>query len=702
MKHPDGPCLPRISLDPAPRAALRQKPACLNLTAALPVALLLLFAAQSRLNAEATDQPHADAPAPSFKSKPSPYKYAEPAATDDTADATPAISPSPVPLKLSIVPNADAQAANTGNHSGQSIARSAPERIYVLPAHPAPRPAPWLEAQAAYPQQPFAAPSQAYPPPGYGQPMYAQPQPYAAQPYVPQQYPSQQAVPRYAPQQQYAPQQGYGQQQYAPQQDDGQQQAPAQSLDAEQLEQLAAPIALYPDALVAQILAAATYPAQVVAADHWRQSLGYAPNEEIAAGANAEPWDPSVKALTAFPQVLAEMDRNLQWTTDLGNAYYNQPQDVLQTVQVLRQRAQQAGTLQNSSYETVSYNQGYIQLAPPNPDVVYVPQYDPWTAYGQPVQPYQGFSLLNTLGSIGSAIGGFAGGRSGVGGGYGGGTGGSSLMQFGLGIAMSAFSHTQFGWLGWALNWLGNSVLFHNSSYQSQSTTVAHWNSPGRGGSRFPSRPLPTQGLNGQRGDFSRAGNGFNGGGQGFTRPPDRIAENRPEEPQSRGFAPNDGNRVRPAFGGQPMPSRPQPYASRPQEPFNRQPQYESRMQEPARPGTGFMGRSGEGYNARPGGYGNPAPVYRAPAAPQRNSFKPHYAEPSQERAFAGAYGGQQRGGSQFFGGRPGGKSHFDKPHTEKAPHYEKPKAFKEPKMKGGHSSGGGHSSHLFGGAHRL
>ncbi len=90
------------------------------------------------------------------------------------------------------------------------------------------------------------------------------------------------------------------------------------------------PIALYPDPLVAQVLTASTYPAQVADADRWRQAQGYAPAEQIAGGADAQNWDPSVKALTAFPQVLAEMDRNMRWTTDLGNAYYNQPQDILQ------------------------------------------------------------------------------------------------------------------------------------------------------------------------------------------------------------------------------------------------------------------------------------------------------------------------------------------------------------------------------------
>jgi len=182
----------------------------------------------------------------------------------------------------------------------------------------------------------------------YGQ--YPQPQPYAQQSYAAQnQRPSSQA---------YA-------QSYLPQ-DDGQPQPQGLPLTAEQLEQLLAPIALYPDTLVAETLAAATYPAQVVGADHWLRAQGYASPDQIAAGADAQAWDPSVKALTAFPQVLAQMDRSLQWTTDLGNAYYNQPQDVLQTVQVLRQRARAAGTLQNTPQEALSYNQGYIQLAPVN------------------------------------------------------------------------------------------------------------------------------------------------------------------------------------------------------------------------------------------------------------------------------------------------------------------------------------------------
>ena len=189
-----------------------------------------------------------------------------------------------------------------------------------------------------------------------------------------------------------APGQAYPQQNYEP--------TPPQPLSALQLEQLVAPIALYADTLVAQVLAASTYPAQVVEADRWRQAQGYASPDQIAAGADAQTWDPSLKALTAFPQVLAEMDRNLQWTTALGNAYYNQPRDVLEAVQVMRQRAQAAGNLQNTPQEAVRYDQGNIELVPVNPQVVYVPAYNPWVVYGQPIAPYPGFSLLGVLGSF--------------------------------------------------------------------------------------------------------------------------------------------------------------------------------------------------------------------------------------------------------------------------------------------------------------
>ena len=107
----------------------------------------------------------------------------------------------------------------------------------------------------------------------------------------------------------------------------------------EQLQQLVAPIALYPDSLVAQILAASTFPEQVVQADRWVQAHPDLKGEALGQAVDQQPWDPSVKALTAFPSVLGNMDKNLSWTSSLGDAYYNQQQDVMDAVQVMRQRA---------------------------------------------------------------------------------------------------------------------------------------------------------------------------------------------------------------------------------------------------------------------------------------------------------------------------------------------------------------------------
>ena len=197
--------------------------------------------------------------------------------------------------------------------------------------------------------------------------------------------------------------------------------------------------------------------------------MGNAPPEQIAAAANAQTsWDPSVKALTAFPQVLAWLAQNLQWTTGLGNAYYNQPQDVLQTVQVMRQRAEQAGNLQSTPQEEVTQDQGAIDIEPTNPQVVYVPTYNPWAVYGAPVAPYPGFSFLGAIGSF------F----------------GASPVQFGLNFAMDAFLHTPWGFLGWGLDWLAHTVLFNHSGYYTHSASVRDWGFPH---AERPARPLSAE-----------------------------------------------------------------------------------------------------------------------------------------------------------------------------------------------------------------
>src|SRR5271157_1074592 len=146
----------------------------------------------------------------------------------------------------------------------------------------------------------------------------------------------------------------------------------------EQLQQLVAPIALYPDSLVAQILAASTFPEQVVEADRWMQAHPDLKGDALGQAVDQQNWDPSVKALTAFPSVLGNMDKNISWTSSLGDAYYNQEQDVMDAVQAMRQRAQQAGNLKTTPQQTVTMQGSTVIVEPASPEVVYVPAYNPW------------------------------------------------------------------------------------------------------------------------------------------------------------------------------------------------------------------------------------------------------------------------------------------------------------------------------------
>jgi len=158
----------------------------------------------------------------------------------------------------------------------------------------------------------------------------------------------------------------------------------------EELQQLVAPIALYPDELVAQILAASTYPTEIVQADRWVEQHPDLKGAPLAEAVDKQPWDASVKAVAQFPSVLGNMDKNLSWTSALGDAYVNQPQDVTAAVQVMRKRAQQAGNLKTTAQQTVSTERETIVIEPARPEVVYVPVYDPWVVYGPPLIAWPG------------------------------------------------------------------------------------------------------------------------------------------------------------------------------------------------------------------------------------------------------------------------------------------------------------------------
>jgi len=163
--------------------------------------------------------------------------------------------------------------------------------------------------------------------------------------------------------------------------------APTQSatqFTTAQLDQLLAPIALYPDELVGQILMASTYPLEVVEAERWVQDPNNAKlkGDPLATALQDKDWDPSVKALIPFPQVLRMMDERLDWLQKLGDAFLAQQADVMDSVQRLRRQAEAAGTLKSSPQQTVTTQDQTVTVEPANPNVVYVPVYDPTVVYG--------------------------------------------------------------------------------------------------------------------------------------------------------------------------------------------------------------------------------------------------------------------------------------------------------------------------------
>jgi uncharacterized protein DUF3300 len=157
---------------------------------------------------------------------------------------------------------------------------------------------------------------------------------------------------------------------------------------AEQLDQLLAPIALYPDALLAQILMAATYPLEVVKADRWLQDPSHANlrGDHLAGAIETEAWDPSVKSLVPFPQILRMMDDKLDWTEQLGNAVVAQQGDVMDSIQRLRYEAAAAGTLWSNAQQRVTTERQGIVIEPANPEFIYPPVYSP-AVYGPWLSP---------------------------------------------------------------------------------------------------------------------------------------------------------------------------------------------------------------------------------------------------------------------------------------------------------------------------
>jgi uncharacterized membrane protein YgcG len=220
---------------------------------------------------------------------------------------------------------------------------------------------------------------------------------------------------------------------------------------ASQLQALVAPIALYPDALVAQVLAASTFPDQVAVAEYWMQQNKSLTGSALMQAVDKQSWDPSVKALTQFPSVLDNLSKNLSWTSSLGEAYHDQAADVMTAIQTLRAQAKEKGNLKSTPQITVvQQSPQTIVIQSANPQVVYVPQYNPAVIYGY---PYVVPSYVAPVYSTGDMV-------------------AASMLSFGAGIAVGAMMSggcCGWGYSSWNCGWHGTAVIYHGGGYYGNS-----------------------------------------------------------------------------------------------------------------------------------------------------------------------------------------------------------------------------------------
>src|SRR5882672_3451431 len=315
----------------------------------------------------------------------------------------------------------------------------------------------------------------------------------------------------------------------------------------DQLQQLVAPIALYPDALVAQILAASAYPTEIVEADRWVQQHSDLKGQQLAQAVDQQSWDASVKAVAQFPSVLGNMDKNLSWTSSLGDAYVNQQQDVLDAVQTMRKRAQQAGNLKTTPQEKVVTQGQTIVIQPASPDVVYVPTYDPWLVYGPPVVAYPGWFWYPGLYAVGPGI------------------------SFGFGFGIGFFGGFGWGFHHWDFDWHDRFVRHDHDRYEAHDhdhfhrggdhsgfhgDSGFHGGQGSHGGRGLHGGPGPrsTAGLHGGPGSQgsagSHGGSGFQGGAPAFHGPQAGIRTGAFSGFNHGGVAHGFSNRGQSSFGG--------------------------------------------------------------------------------------------------------------------------------------------------------
>ena len=232
-------------------------------------------------------------------------------------------------------------------------------------------------------------------------------------------------------------------------------------LPPDQLDSLVAPIALYPDPLLAQVLAASTYPLEIMQLQQWLERNPGLKDKALADAVAKQSWDPSVQAMAALPDVVKWLANDVQWTTDLGNAFLAQQSDVMSAVQRMRRKAEDKGTLKSNEQQVVRtetvQEKSVIVIEQSSPDVVYVPAYDSAAVYGAPVYPYPAVAY--------PPWGYYAAGAA---------------ISFGVGVAMGAAWGG--GW-GWGAGWGGNNININNNNFYNRNfNNVNRGNINARGG----------------------------------------------------------------------------------------------------------------------------------------------------------------------------------------------------------------------------
>jgi len=316
----------------------------------------------------------------------------------------------------------------------------------------------------------------------------------------------------------------------------------AASIPPEQLDSLVAPIALYPDSLLSQTLVASTYPLEIIQLQQWLEKNKTLKDQALADAVQKEPWDPSIQAMAALPDVVKQLAENIKWTTDLGNAFLAQQSDVMDAVQRMRKKAQEGGNLKSSEQQKVETKEveskQVIIIEQANPQVVYVPSYNPTVVYGASPYPYPPIAY--------PPPGYYAAGMA---------------ISFGVGIAMGAAWGGGWGYnTGWGggnnnININTNNNFVRNTNVSNRTGGGNNWqhNPQHRGGAPYSNGATAKKFGGTARGDSmttrqtkARQNQGQRGGG--LQQAGDRGSLGAREQPSTRDRS-SSGNRDRPAAG---------------------------------------------------------------------------------------------------------------------------------------------------------